>query len=152
MSPEFLHLLRARSPEIQRQWETLLRIEPVSGPLANPEALKYLIPEAIDEVFDTLTRPTRAPVSLQVAKACVPECPCGNNPYRAFYVAGERCLLEAVVLQQTQSAAADRRHTDVAEVAYAVRRLARRDIDTFCGACSQRGSAPLCRHAPVAVS
>lgn len=152
MSSEILPHLRARRAVIHQQWETLLRVEPVSSPLANPEALKYLIPEALAEIFDTLDRPSRAPVSLQSAKACVPECPCGNNPYRAFYLAGERCLVEAVVLIQAELGLVERRQTDLAKVVYAIRRLARRDIDTFCGACSQRGVATHCRHLVAAVS
>jgi len=40
MGPKFLQLLLARSAMIRTKWEALLRVERVSGPLANPDVLR----------------------------------------------------------------------------------------------------------------
>jgi hypothetical protein len=154
MSPERLHDMRAQSVSIRERWQTLLRIEPVSGPLANPDTLVHLIPEMLERVLVALAKPSRAPVSIVTARACVPKCNCGRNPYQTFFVAAEQALSEAVVLLEAALPAAERRSSDVAEVVFAIRKIARMEIDTFCGACLHRCIDPNCRHhekpAPVA--
>jgi hypothetical protein len=147
MSPEFLSALRTRGAEIQDRWRTLLRIEPVSGPLANPEALQYLIPHAWKQVLLAVGKPPRAALSLAAARAQLPACNCGNNPYRAFFIAAEQAITEAAVLLQADQPASKRKESDVAEIVFAVRSLARSEIDTFCGACTHRGKAHDCRFA-----
>lgn len=147
MGSRFLHLLRARSDTIRTQWEALLRVERVSGPLANPDVLIYLIPSSLEKILSAVARPSRAPVSLRTAKSCVPLCECGNNPYAAYFLAGEQALVEAAVLVQSELPAAERQKSDLAAIMLAVRRLARDEIDAFCGACSHRQMAPGCRHA-----
>jgi hypothetical protein len=146
MIPERLRDLRARSEDICRRWETLLRVEPVSGPLANPDAMKHLIPATLDQVFGMLAKPARSPVSIMAAKAQVPKCECGHNPYLTYFIAAEQALVEAVILLESELPASERRQSDVAEMMYAVRRLARLEIDTFCGVCSHRCISPKCRH------
>lgn len=146
MTPDHLGDLRARSVGIQERWKTLLRLEPVSGPLANPDALVHLIPETLERIFELLAKPARVPISILAAKACVPKCDCGNNPYLAYFVAAEQAFVEAAVLQQSELAPAERRPGEVAEVMLAVRRLARMEIDTFCGACVHRCVDRSCRH------
>jgi hypothetical protein len=145
MTPEFLSHLRARSAGIQDRWRTLLHIEPVSGPLANPAALQYMIPEAWDRLLAGIEEPRRTPLSLRAARAPLPSCNCGNNPYRAFFIAGEQAVAEAAVLIQAEQPAAQRSPGDLAEVIFAVRSLARTDIDTFCSACAHKGKARNCR-------
>jgi hypothetical protein len=150
MTPERLRDLEARRVSIRDRWETLLHLEPVSGPLANPDALAHLIPETLERVFALLAKPARVPVSVMAAKACVPKCDCGHNPYLAYFVAAEQALVEAAVLLQSEAPAVARRQGDVAEVMLAVRRLARLEIDTFCGACMHRCVDPKCRHLETA--
>lgn len=150
MAPDVLEKLQARSPAIRERWETLLRGEPVSGPLANPDAMVHLIPETLERVFAALARKSRAPLSIRAARSVVPDCECGNNPYRAYFIAGEQALCEAAVLLQAEQPASDRRQSDLAEILYTVRRLARADIDAFCGICVHRGVAAHCRHAAAA--
>jgi hypothetical protein len=67
MTPELRQELRARSAPIRERWETLLRIERVSGPLANPDALVHLIPHSLERLFKMLATPPRAALSLAVA-------------------------------------------------------------------------------------
>ncbi len=151
MAPDFVYLLRARSDAICAQWETLLRVEPVSGPLANPDSLVHLISDSLEKFFAALAKPTRASLSLAEAKACVPNCKCGNNPYLAYFVAGEQALVEAAILLQAELPPAERHPNDLSAVMLAVRRLARSEIDTFCGVCDHRTVAPQCRHAESTV-
>lgn len=151
MIPERLRDLQARSGDIRRRWETLLHVEPVSGPLANPDAMQHLIPQTLEQVFTMLAKPARTPVSIMAAKAQVPKCGCGHNPYLTYFIAAEQALVEAVILLESELPVADRRQSDVAEMMYAVRRLARLEIDTFCGVCSHRCVDSKCRHLePVA--
>lgn len=148
MAPDLLDLLRARTPEIRERWEALLRIERVSGPLANPDALVHLIPESLDDIFETLAKRPRVPRSLPAAKSVkLPPCDCGHNPYLAYFVAGEQALVETLILLQAALPAALRSEADVAEVIVIMRRFAGSEIDAFCGICAHRTHAHHCRHA-----
>ena len=158
MHPDHLIDLRFRSPMIRERWEAFLRVEPVSNPLANPDALVHLIPETLNQILEALEKPSRAPVSIQAARAIVPDCDCGNNPYRAYFMAGEQALCETLVLLQAESPPDKRQQADLAELIFAVRKLAKTDIDTFCSACVHKGVAAKCRYhvcnervAPMAV-
>lgn len=145
MSPGLVEQFRSSRPTIRARWEALLRVEPVSGPLANPDALVHLIPHSLEELFAALAKPSRAPGTLKAAKKPLPACDCGNNPYRAYFVAGEQALAESFVLLQATLPPAHRRESDLAEVIYHVRRMAQDEIDTFCGICDQRGKVARCR-------
>lgn len=149
VTPEFLASFLSRRASIEEHWRTLLNIEPVSGPLANPEALQYLIPRALEEIFARAATHRKA-VTLETARAELPACNCGNNPYRAFYSAGEQALTEAAVLLQAKQPAAVRRESDLASLVFAARAAARDEIDAFCGACVHRGRAKNCRFATAA--
>ena len=150
VTPERLRSLQARATSIRGRWEVLLRIEPVSGPLANPDALAYLIPHTLEQVFTLLAKPARTPVSMTAAKTQVPRCQCGHNPYLAYFLAAEQALVESSVLLEAELPPSERRHSDVAEVMLAVRRIARLEIDTFCGACVHYGVDVNCLHLAVA--
>ena len=147
MQPKLLSKLRARSAAIRSQWEALLRVEPVTGPLANPDVLAYLIPNSLEQIFAELAKPSREPLSLLATKDYLPACDCRNNPYFAYFIAGKQALVEAVVLAQAGLPVDEHHPSDVAATMRVVRRLARSEIDAFCGACDHRGVAPRCRHA-----
>ncbi len=147
MAPRILHYLRARRTAIITQWEALLRVERVNGPLANPDTLAYLIPDSLEQVFTTLAKLSHDPFSRRAAKAPLPSCDCGNNPFLAYFVAGEQALVEGMVLLQAGLPLDERHQSDVGEIMLAVRRLARSEIDTFCSVCNHRGVASRCRHA-----
>jgi hypothetical protein len=145
MSRQFLSLLRLRKEQIQNHWRTLLRIEPSSSPLANPETLQYLIPEMFERVFAKAEQLSSRPMSLEEARRQLPNCACGNNPYRAFFVAAEQAITEAVVLLETTLNPRLRDEHALAILVYTVRTLAVDEIDTFCAACLHHGVAPGCR-------
>lgn len=144
MEPGFIEQLRFRAYPICSQWETLLRLERPDSPLANPDALRYLIPETFNEVLEVLAQIGREPERSDSAPA-VPPCDCGKNPYRAYYQAAERALLEATVLIQAHSGKKPRYPGEIASVMSAVRSLAIRDIEGFCSICSHRGEIEQCR-------
>ena len=153
MTPDLLQCLRARGAAIRHRWETLLRIEPVSSPLANPDALVHLIPASLDQIFQMLAvRRSHAVPSLATVRAYrLPPCDCGNNPYLAYFVAGEQALVETIVLLQSEMQLRQSKESDVAEIVRVVRQLTRDEIDAFCGICNHRGAASQCRHDTAAV-
>ena len=151
MSPVLLQQLRAQSATVHVRWETLLRMEPVSGPLANPDALVRLIPDSLARVFESLDGAREQGCTLtELTRTRLPNCDCGYNPFVAYYIAGERAFTEAVVLLQA-AGSAGRSERELSIVINAVRCLARDEIDTFCGICTHRGVVPNCRLATAAV-
>lgn len=146
MKTKLAQELHARIGKLRSRWETLLRIEPVNSPLAHPDAMVHLIPESLGEVLHDAARQA-APVSLAEARAPLPACQCGHNPYLSFFTAGEQALVEAAVLVQAEMPENERRQSDVAAVIQAVRQKARCEIDTFCTVCTHREKAAKCRHA-----
>lgn len=151
MHPQLVHHLRDNLPELRRRWEALLRIERVNGPLANPDAMVHLIPDTLAQIFASLLKGLRRPISFMDAMADrLPGCECGNNPYLAYFVAGEQALVETVVLMQAKLPKDQQRESDVAEVIHVVRTLGRTEIDTFCGICAHRCKAAKCRHSAAA--
>ena len=107
----------------------------------------HLIPDTLEQLYTALAKSSRAPATLKAAKVALPVCDCGNNPFRAFFVAGEQAVTETFVLLQARLLPNERLESDLAAVIYEFRRHAAREIDTFCGICEHRGAAPRCRHA-----
>ncbi|HVU32781.1 MAG TPA: hypothetical protein VHE61_05065 [Opitutaceae bacterium] len=151
MQDDLVRALRARRAEIHARWEALLRIEKVNTPLANPDALVFMIDWTLDECFAGLR-----PLSLRrrnghapAALAPRPECPCGRNPLLAYFAAGEQAIEEALILEQASASAIDpvQRDDAFAELKLTVREIARREIEAFCAVCQFRdghhpGAAP----------
>lgn len=143
MDEVLLRALLTRRPAIRRQWESLLRLEKPSSGLAHPDTLVRLIDWTLDEAFQTLSRPgaarapARPPSYEQVRRACG----CGRNPLIEYYLAGERALLEALVLAQAEvPGATTHRATTAAEVHVTLRRIARREVALFCSVCQHHGA------------
>jgi hypothetical protein len=145
MTADFAEQLRAQAFAIQSRWRTLLHLEPVSGPLANPEAMQHLIPQAFAQIIALACKSRHPAMTLERARAELPDCGCGHNPYRAFFVAAEQALTEAAVLIQAAQPAARRTTADLAQLIFAVRMQARAEIDTFCSVCTHRDTAANCR-------
>ena len=147
MQDEIVRALVARRRDIHARWEVLLRIERVNTPLANPDALVFMIDWTLDEVFAALrcARPRSHSVRAIDGRA---GCPCGRNPLLVYFSAGEQALEEALVLVQSEAAALDPAERDAAFVALkgVMREIARREIEAFCAICQYR-SAPVHRSA-----
>jgi hypothetical protein len=142
MQASLLCALRARRFPVRARWEALLRAEPVATPLGNPDALVHLIDTTIDELFSALERcvqPENAELP-HVAHAEESSCPCGRNPLLAYFAAAEQASREGLILAQVASAATDpvERDRSVLELDHALRTLARREIEAFCGICQFR--------------
>lgn len=147
MQEDLIRALRDRRGDIRARWETLLRIERVNTPLANPDALVFMIDWTCDELFASLAhahgrrRPARP--GEAVARA---ECPCGRNPLLTYFAAGEQALEEALILEQASRPALEpgERDTAFAELQLAVREIARREIESFCAVCQYRTDSRGC--------
>jgi hypothetical protein len=141
MQDELVRALRTRRPEIHARWEALLRIEKINTPLANPDALVFMIDWTLDECLATLRPPhARRKHGSMVPFAAKPACPCGRNPLLAYFAAGEQAIEEALVLEQARASAIDpvQRDTAFLELKLAVREIARREIEAFCSVCQFR--------------
>ena len=152
MQDHLVRSLRLASAQIRTRWEALLHAEPVTTPLAYPDALVHLIDSTLDDLFFRLATQTFArPARLVAANFCQ-YCPCGRNPLLTYFTVGEQALCEALVLTQAASPSANpsERDASLEELLAAYRELARREIESFCGVCQHRAAAE--RHEPVTVA
>lgn len=137
---ESLHVQR---PAIKSRWADLLHVEGATTPLAHPDALVHLLDETLDKIFEALRAPLiDDELSTASAAAPRPRCECGRNPFLQFYVAGERALLEALILAQAELLPCDAQTRDLAvlELYRVVRRFARGDVSVFCSVCQYAAS------------
>lgn len=144
MQDELVRALRARRAEIHARWEALLRIEKVNTPLANPDALVFMIDWTLDECYATLRPPGCRRRNGRPAEALAkPDCPCGRNPLLAYFAAGEQAIEEALILEQARASSIDpvQRDEAFAEVKLTVREIALREIEAFCSVCQFRDQA-----------
>ena len=142
MQDSLVRALRAQRPQIRTRWEALLRIERANTPLANPDALVFMLDWTLDEMFTALGGPharRRIPRAVEGA-AGKAHCPCGRNPLLTYFAAGEQALDEALVLAQADLPALDPvvRDAAFAELTLVVREISRREIESFCAVCQYR--------------
>jgi hypothetical protein len=135
-----LQALARRAPAIRARWADLLRAEPASSPLANPEALVHLIEWTLRAVLRRLqaSRPRSRPLRPPARRT--PGCPCGRNPLRTHFTAGEQALQEALVLCQAEGPhpAPAERDAALHELNRAFRQLAGREMAALCALCLRR--------------
>lgn len=145
MQETLLNAIRAQRPQIWQRWRELLHLDPVVNPLGHPDTLVHLIDWTLDEAFLALTvpEPGRAPTRGRLVDEEQSYCPCGRNPLLAFFVAGEQALCESLVLAQASHRDLDPHERDQAldELNFALRHIARREIQAFCGVCMYRAPA-----------
>lgn len=143
MQASLLRGLRRHRSAMHARWDALLHAEPVTSPLALPDTLVHLIDATLDEVFFALMT-SDAPFEPPRARlAARPRCPCGRNPYLAYFSAGEQALREGLVLAQAALLTLDAavRDSSLAELDSVLHRISRREIETFCGVCQYRVAA-----------
>lgn len=138
METEILRALVAHRPSIRTHWESLLRLERVSSPLAQPDLLVRMLDQTLDDIFGTLPGWSVHRDSTPAIPA--PVCPCGRNPLLAYYAAGQQALREALVMVQVgipllTTAARDDSFACVDQV---FGHIARREIEAFCALCQFR--------------
>ena len=143
-----LHALESQRADLRARWEVLLRVEPVTTPLGQPEALKHMIDYSLTTLFSALHTqhaPKRHFRSISSSAADRKLCPCGKNPLLAYFVAGEQAILEALVLAQTNVPdCAEARTAALEELKHTMAWVAYREIETFCALCQVRNQAPEC--------
>ncbi len=159
MDERILHALESQRDELHARWEALLRVEPVTTPLGQPEALKHMIEYTLSTLFTALHTP-HAPKRhfRSIASAATDRklCPCGRNPLLAYFVAGEQAILEALILAQSnQPDCAEARAASLQELKHTLAWVAYREIETFCALCQMRdqahagGASTAHEHAPA---
>jgi hypothetical protein len=145
MQEDFLRALEARRNEIHSRWEALLRIERVNTPLANPAALVFMLDWSLDQVFAQLGRMRARRRTVRHSATAVHRfhCPCGRNPYLAYFEAGNQALVEALVLAQAARPGldSDERDLALADLKVCMHDISQREIESFCSVCQFRAGA-----------
>jgi len=140
MHDNLLRTLQGLRPTILERWEALLRAEPVTSPLANPDALVYLMGWTLDRFFSTLRGPSpgarlsergsNKPSYIEESALCA----CKMNPLLAYFATAEQALIQtALPLLQPRE-----RESMLSAVRLAMQAVAKREIDTFCAVCQRR--------------
>jgi hypothetical protein len=140
MPDRLLRNLQALRPTILERWETLLRAEPVTSPLANPDSLVYLMGWTLDRFFTALRGPlSRRRITARGSnKASFLEerdvCACKMNPLLAYFATAENALIQAALptLQPRE------REFVLSAIRLALQVVAKREIDTCCAVCQRR--------------
>lgn len=138
METEILRGLEAQRPSLRTHWESLLRLERVSSPLAQPDLLVRMLDQTLDDIFAIL--PGWSPHHDSPPAIPASACPCGRNPLLAYYAAGQQALREALVMVQVgipllTTAARDDSFACVDQV---FAHIALREIEAFCSLCQFR--------------
>jgi hypothetical protein len=137
-----IQALSSRRREIRQRWDSLLRLERIETPLANPDVLVYMIDSTLNRIFDEL-RGRKAFIGGEPSSSVAllrADCPCGKNPFLGHFLAGEQAVLEALVLTQSGDASLDPAHRSdaVAELYFTINAIARGEIETLCSLCKNR--------------
>ena len=135
MDEPVIRRLQELRPALKRRWEELLRAEPVSSPLANPDTLIYLMDQTLDQLLSLLrTRSLSAWMRHHKAQSLVAQagCACGLNPLLAYFSTGSRALLEVAI----------ELGPELNEVLLFFHGLAQREMDALCGACCPPTNRP----------
>jgi len=149
MHEVLLHALRRQRSILRSRWETLLRSEPASSPLANPDILVLMMDWTLDEWEAAMRRPAsrrRRPAgSANLERG---DCPCGMNPLLRYFHTAELALDEMLAALPIPAGEGEpaifAREAFVADVRRSFKVVADREIETFCAVCRQhqRSSTP----------
>jgi hypothetical protein len=141
MQASLLHELVSRRFSIRARWEALLRAEPVTTPLGLPDALVHLIDTTLEEIFVALENSGKQSAAHRDdLSSAGPLCPCGRNPYLAYFIAADQAMREALILSQAASSPLDpvQRDASLDEVNQALKQISRHEVEAFCGVCQFR--------------
>lgn len=140
MHDTMLRTLQGLRPTVLERWEELLRAEPVTSPLANPDALVYLMDWTLNRFFHALRGPlSRRRISERGSNKAVFDddrelCACRMNPLLAYFATAEVALIQVALptLQPRE------RESVLPAIRLALQVVAKREIDTFCAVCQRR--------------
>lgn len=132
--------LLARRNFLRARWEGKLRALPPSSALAEPDALVHLMSWTLEQFYQEL-QPTGRPPPPEPDS---PHCPCGINPLIAYFVTGEAAVLEEMLDPNGKWVALDpdQRVEEIARARSAIRRVAAKEIESFCAVCQHRKRLP----------
>jgi len=134
MEAAIISRLRARRVQIKLSWAALLNIEPVSSALADPQVLRHHFDHSLNQIFSMLPQPPAETGSAF-------HCPCGFNPFLAYFRTGEQALLESLVHAHAErpESTPTERWQDVADLQNVIRAVGRSEMGSFGGICVHRG-------------
>jgi hypothetical protein len=139
MRPQFLQALGELRPMIKTCWEVLLRAEPATSPLGNPDTLVFMMDRTLDTFFTSTHSPAprrwlaRHPL---LCRSLNDTCPCQRNPLLHYFVSGEQALLAIAGQALTEVAAAPEEEERIlSEVQLNFHYLAQHELQIFCDLC-----------------
>lgn len=140
MRRQFLRQLLRLRPIVKTCWEVLLRDEPPSSALGNPDTLVFMMDGTLDAFYAALhSRMPQRWLALHpfLCGKLNETCPCGRNPLLAYYLSGEQAVLAiaAQALDKATAMPAAEQERLLAEVQVAFHYLAQRELQTFCDLC-----------------
>lgn len=141
MHESFLRALLTQRAALRQRWEALLRAERVTSPLANPDALVYLMDWTLDRLFDELRTYNARRRGRNHRDA--PPCPCGRNPLLTYFSTAEQAIVETLFLAEGELALLDtmERGASLDELKIAFHHVSRREIQSFCAVCQLQQEA-----------
>lgn len=147
MQDGLMRALLSYRPTLRQRWETLLRAERATSPLANPDALVFLMDWTLDGLFEDLRNAPsrrRCPSRPGTAQSAPPPCPCGLNPLIAYFQTAEKALEDTYChdIPDTHLLTCLEREAALLELKLVLQGVARREIESFCAVClhSERSS------------
>ena len=138
MRPQFLQALGELRPMIKTCWEVLLRAEPATSPLGNPDTLVFMMDRTLDAFFAAIQSPAPRRWLARYPLLCRPlndSCPCARNPLLQYFVSGEQALLAIAGQALAEIAVGQEEKRVLSDVQLAFHYLAQYELQTFCDLC-----------------
>jgi hypothetical protein len=132
--------LPARSDAIRERWQDLLLIKSAASPRPDADMPTWLISRSIEQIRAQHDMLVLGRERVADITALSRRCLCGENPYTAYFNAGEQAFLEELVALQSMRPFAGQDPIDFAPMKEAIRRVAAIEIEGFCDACCTRCS------------
>jgi hypothetical protein len=140
MQDGLMRALLTHRPTLRQRWESLLRAQRATSPLANPDALVYLMDWTLDCLFEDLRNAPsrrRPPARAGAHSDEPPPCPCGLNPLLAYFDTARKALEDTFChdIPDTHRFTLLEREAALAELLLVLKGVAHREIESFCAVC-----------------
>ena len=154
MQDGLMRALLTHRPTLRHRWETLLRAQRATSPLANPDALVYLMDWTLDCLFEDLRNPPsrrRQSARTSALSDEPPPCPCGLNPLLAYFETAKKAIEDTFChdIPDTHRFTLLEREAALTELQHVLKGVANREIESFCAVCTHsprraRASGSVC--------
>ncbi len=136
----FRQTLIGLRPMIKTCWEVLLRAEPPTSALGNPDTLVFMMDQTLNAFFTALRSPTPRHWLAHHPLLCGTldeTCPCGRNPLLHYFVSGEEAVVAIAAKALGDQADLSTAEQDqlLAEVQLTFHYLAQHELQIFCDLC-----------------